>query len=222
MRLLLGRKSAIAAIVALMAVVAGFAQNPPSTKPDQSQSPAGQTTTEPTAEPEPTERPRGKVLFQRSLDGTGNIVSTTRADAKASSNAVVPPVVSDVERAAIAVTGLDLDVRLNTEAQQIAVRGQVTVRNAGTVPLTRIPLQISSSLNWERIRVEGQDVRFPVATVESDSDHTLQLHEAVAQLDEPLAAGDSIQMDVLYSGRIESQAPRLTSLVSGGEPAGNC
>ena len=221
MRLLLGRKSAIAAIVALMAVVAGFAQNPPSTKPDQSQSPAGQTTTEPTAEPEPTERPRGKVLFQRSLDGTGNIVSTTRADAKASSNAVVPPVVSDVERAAIAVTGLDLDVRLNTEAQQIAVRGQVTVRNAGTVPLTRIPLQISSSLNWERIRVEGQDVRFPVATVESDSDHTLQLHEAVAQLDEPLAAGDSIQMDVLYSGKIESQAPRLTSLVSPEDSVGH-
>src|SRR6185503_15062441 len=54
MRLLLGWKSAIAAIVALMAVVAGFAQNPPSTKPDQSQSPAGQTTTEPKGAPEPT------------------------------------------------------------------------------------------------------------------------------------------------------------------------
>ena len=53
----------------------------------------------------------------------------------------------------------------------------------------RIPLQISSSLNWERIRIAGRDVSFPVATVNSDSDHTGQLHEAVLLAAEPLAPG---------------------------------
>jgi len=41
-----------------------------------------------------------------------------------------------------------------------------------------IRLQISSSLNWERIRVNGADVPFTVATLNSDADHTGQLHEA--------------------------------------------
>ncbi len=65
----------------------------------------------------------------------------------------------------------------------------VTVRNAGKSPLQRIPLQISSSLNWERIRIAGRDVSLPVATINSDSDHTGQLHEAVVPLAEPLAPG---------------------------------
>jgi len=221
MRSFSGRKAAVALIAALMSVAPGFAQSPPSTKPDQSQSPASQTLAEQTGAPEPIEKPRGKVLFQRSLDGNGNTVSTTGAEAKATPNAVAPPAISDAERTAAAVAGLDLDVRLITEAQQIAVRGVVTVRNAGSALLTRIPLQISSSLSWERIRIAGQDCRFPVATVQSDSDHTLQLHEAVVQLPEPLAAGASTQLDVLYSGKIGSQAARLVSLGGPDESVGH-
>ena len=219
MRFLFGLRAGVAVAV-LMAVVAGRAQNSAGTKPDQVPTTESQKTTE-QASPAAQTKPAGKVLFHRSLDGNGNTVSSTGAEGKGSAKVLEASVASDAERSATAVTGLDLDVRLNTEAQQIAVRGLVTVRNAGSAPLMRIPLQISSSLNWERIRVGGKDVQFAVAKLDSDSDHTLQLHEAVVQLAEPLAAGASIQLDVLYSGKVETQAPRLASLGGSDDSVGH-
>ena len=206
-RLFLRCGVAFAAISALTPAVLVTAQTTTSTNPDESetsQSASGQAA--------PPGKPKGKVLFHRSLDGSGNTVSSAGAEAKANPKDAAATAVSDVELRATAITGLDLDVRLNTEARQIAVRALVTVRNTSDVPLKQIALQISSSLNWERIRIAGHDAPFRVATVDSDSDHTLQLHEAVVQLVEPLAAGASSQLDVLYSGKVESQASRLVSL----------
>jgi hypothetical protein len=115
----------------------------------------------------------------------------------------------DAERQAVTFTDFDLDVRLRSAAQQIAVRALVAVRNDSKTPLVRIPLQISSSLNWERIRVNGKDVAFPISTLNSDADHTGQLHEAAVPLSVPLAPGESIQLDVTYSGAIALSAQRL-------------
>jgi hypothetical protein len=129
------------------------------------------------------------------------------------------------ERQAVTFTAFDLDVRLYTAAQQIAVRALITVRNDGKTPLDRISLQVSSSLNWERIRVNGaqagkeaqaRDIAFQVATLNSDADHTGQLHEATVSLDKtaggPLAPGQSLQLDVTYSGRIAPSAQRLLAI----------
>jgi hypothetical protein len=205
-KLFFGRRVAVFAISALMAVVSGRAQSPASTKPDQAQAGDSQA---PSGE---AKKPAGKVLFERSLDGRGSTVSTTGAQAEVGAKILDAPVADDAERIATAVTALDLDVRLNSEAQQIAVRGVMTVRNAGKAPLKRIPLQISSSLNWERVRVGGRDASFSVATLNSDSDHTGQLHEAAVALEQPLATGASTELDVLYSGKIEATARRLISV----------
>ncbi len=114
-----------------------------------------------------------------------------------------------------------MDVRLRPAEQHIAVRALLTLRNDGPKPLARIPLQISSSLNWERIRlgVPGgrlQDVTFPVAILNSDADHTGQLHEAAVPLSqvtgEPLAPGATVQLDVTYSGPIALNAQRLLAI----------
>lgn len=216
MKLFFDRGLAIAVIAGVIAVVPGRAQNPANTNPEQkagSQAGPGQV---PASGQGTAHAPNtaGKVLFHRSLDGDSKATSATGAGPKPDANAKpgAVPAVEDAERRAVAIGATDLDIRMNTEAQQIAVRGLVTVRNAGKVPLKRVPLQISSTLNWERIRIGGQEVRFTVTTVDSDSDHTLQLHEAVVQLPEPLAMGASTQLDVLYSGKIETQAPRLVSL----------
>lgn len=212
-RLLAGPSVALTLIVAMAAGVSGKAQDPASTNPDKAQSqakPAAAQESTAGQEPQPA-KAAGKVLFQKSLEG-GNAVSTTGAEAQARAKAVGAPTVEDAERSAVSIAGMDLDVRLNTEGQQIAVRGLLTVRNAGKEPLKRLPLQISSSLNWERVRVAGQDVAFSVATLNSDSDHTGELHEAVAQLPEALAPGASTKVDVLYSGKIEATARRLTSV----------
>lgn len=206
MKLFLARALAFASIAALLAATLSKAQS------SQAQTPSNPSPASPSGQDQSAPQPAGKVIFQRSLDASGTTVSTTGAAAKPGAQTAATPSVEDADRQAITVTGLDLDVRLNTAAQQSAARAIVTVRNTGTAPLLRIPLQISSSLNWERIRTAGRDSSFPVATINSDSDHTGQLHEAVVSLPEPLAAGATVQFDVTYSGTIATTARRLLSV----------
>src|ERR1035437_1584888 len=102
-----------------------------------------------------TLQPKGQVLFSRSTDENGQTTTQSGPSVQqpAAEGELAPPQVA--ERQAVTFTAFDLDVHLRPAAQQIAVRALLTVRNDGKTPLTRIPLQISSSLNWERIRVNG-------------------------------------------------------------------
>jgi len=155
------------------------------------------------AAPQSTPEPHGKVVFSRSTDENGQ--TTTQAAPQMAS----APTADDAERQAVTFLAFDMDVHLHTAEQQIAVRSLITVRNDGKSPLARIPLQVSSSLNWERIRVLNRYVTFQVATLNSDADHTGQLHEAAVPLATPLAPGQSLQLDVTYSGAIAQSAQRL-------------
>jgi hypothetical protein len=199
MKLFFARPLAIPVIVACLAVLPCTAQTPP-TQPSDQQSPP------------PAPKPSGKILFERSLDADGNTVNTTGPAAKPATPAVSASTVPEADRQPVVVTGLDLDVRLNTAAQQLAARGTVTVRNAGNRPLSRIPLQLTSSLNWERIRIGGHAVPPDVATINSDADHTGQLHEAVIALPSPLQPGATRQIEVFYSGAIAPSSRRLVSI----------
>jgi hypothetical protein len=152
------------------------------------------------------QHPAGQVIFSRSTDETGQ---TTTQTGPAAPQMVDAPIANDAERQAMTFITFDMDVHLHTAEKQIGVRALVTVRNDGKTPLTHIPLQISSSLNWERIRLSGHDVVFSVATLNSDADHTGQLHEAAVTLATPLAPGQSLQLDVSYSGAIAQSAQRL-------------
>jgi hypothetical protein len=171
--------------------------------------------TPPDSSPQPTQ-PKGQVIFSRSIDENGQVTTITTAPqtVAAPKAQLAPPQVA--ERQAVTFTAFDMDVRLRTAEQHIAVRALITVRNDGTVPLARIPLQLSSTLNWERIRLDGKDLTFPVATLNSDADHTGQLHEAAVSLAQPLAPGASLQLDVTYSGDIVPSAQRLLTI---GTPA---
>jgi hypothetical protein len=164
----------------------------------------------PQTAPQQDQTPSGQVIFSRSTDENGQ--TTTQAAPPAPQLAGAPtaaPIATDAERQAVTPVAFDMDVHLHTAAQQIAVRALVTLRNDGKSPLAHIPLQISSSLNWERIRVLNRYVTFPVATLNSDADHTGQLHEAAVPLPTPLDPGQSIQIDVTYSGAIAQSAQRL-------------
>jgi hypothetical protein len=157
------------------------------------------------------------------MDENGQTTSTKGESAPpqaAAADALASPQL-DEARQAVTFTAFDLDVRLYPAAQQMAVRALVTIRNDGKTPLNHIPLQISSSLNWERIRVNGsekqaKDSAFQVATLNSDVDHTGQLHEAVVPLDKTpggqLAPGQSLQLDVTYSGQMAPSAQRLLAI----------
>jgi hypothetical protein len=154
---------------------------------------------------------RRQVIFSRSMDENGETTTQTGKAAK-SPQMAASPTAEDAEREAVTFAGFDMDVHLRTEAHEIAVRALLTVRNDGNAPLRRVPLQISSSLNWERIRVLGKDAEFQVSTLNSDSDHTGQLLEAAVPLAQPLASGASLQLDVTYSGAIPASAQRLLAI----------
>jgi hypothetical protein len=190
--------------------------------------PCAAQTTPPAPQPLPTQpnQPhQGKVLFSRSTDESGETTTQT-------SPAVVPPQVPQTENLTgatmsmranseqlaapqvpqVVFTAFDLDVHLLPADQQIAVRALVTLRNDGKTPLTSIPLQISSSLNWEAIRIDTHNIAFQVAAINSDADHTGQLHEAIVPLDAPLPPGATLQLDITYSGPITLSAQRLQSI----------
>jgi hypothetical protein len=175
-----------------------------------------QTTTYTPPSPAAATEPGGKVILSRFTDENGN--TTTEAGtqaARAASPAVKlsdAPTAEDAERQAVTFTDFDLDVHLRPAEKHIAVRGLITVRNDSKAPLAHIPLQISSSLSWERIRINAHDVVFPVATLNSDTDHTGQLHEAAVALAQPLAPGSTLQLDVTYSGPIAASAQRLLAI----------
>ena len=202
------RIRAIAAVAALVAASAGWAQT--------AARPASQAKTA-ASQPAPAKpqasQPSGKVIFSRSSDANGQ--TTTEAGPAAPQPAIQmasEPAVSDEARQAIRFTVMNLDVRLHPSNNQMAVRALLTVRNDGKTALTRVPLQISSTLNWEQIRVEGRDVSFPVATLNSDTDHTGQLHEAAVPLAQPLQPGATLQLDVTYSGTVSKAAKRLVAV----------
>jgi len=177
----------------------------------QTTSPAPTVPSTPTSTPD--QQPHGQVIFSRSVDDNGQTTATAGPAApKTAGQPVTSPVATDDEREALTFTALDMDVHLHPAAQRIAVRALLTVRNDGHAPLVHVPLQISSSLNWENIRLAGHDVAFTVVTLNSDVDHTGQLHEAAISLSNPLAPGATLQLDVTYSGTIPQSAQRLITI----------
>ncbi len=180
---------------------------------------AAQTTPAPQVQTPQPSISTGTVIFSRSTDETGKTTTTAGPAAEPVIQAVKEPTVDDAERLAVSFSALDLDVHLQTAGHRIAVRALVTVRNSGKTPLSRIPLQISSSLNWEQIRLAGHDVSFQVATLNSDTDHTGQLHEASVPLAAPLAPGATLTLDTAYSGSIVASAQRLLTLGTPGTVA---
>lgn len=120
--------------------------------------------------------------------------------------------VTNAERTAVVVTAWDLDVHLMPREQSMEVHARVTLRNGGDSPLRVIPLQLSSTLNFETIGLRGKRLAFAQNAVASDADHTGQLHEAVIPLVEPLAPQGGITLDVDYGGTIPLTAQRLTAI----------
>ena len=204
------RTPATAVVALVLAALPCAAQTTPAPAPQVPDSTPKTAQQQPVT---PSPKSSGQVIFSRSTDENGQ-TTTQAGPATTKSNIQMAgePSAEDAERQAVTITALDLNVHLNSAPHQIAVRAQVTARNDGKAPLTRIPLQISSSLNWDQIRIAGHNVTFPVATLNSDADHTGQLHEAAVPLTQPLAPGAAIQLDVDYSGAIVPSAQRLVTI----------
>ncbi len=173
----------------------------------------GQQSGAPAAPPAATgSNPR--VIFSRSIDDptANNVPAASPAPAKQ----VAAAPATNAERQAITFLSYDLDVRLQPDRHAIAVRARMVLRNDGEQPLRRLPLQVSSSLNWIAVRVADQPADFSVQTVASDTDHTGTLHEAVIALAQPVAPRQTVAVDATYQGTIELASHRLEHI---GAPA---
>lgn len=166
----------------------------------------------------------GQVLFSRGEDSTtayetagGTSISQQSADSsKVAALPAKATLATDAERNSLTYTSYDLEVHLEPSQHSISVQAHMVARNNSDKPLQRIALQLSSSLHWYSIQVDGNPAKFETETVDSDIDHTGELTEAIVKLASPLGPGANIRMNVIYSGTVLPSAERLLRL---GAPA---
>ena len=119
---------------------------------------------------------------------------------------------SALDRNAFTFTKYDLEVRLDPESHQIAARGKVTLRNDSTEPQKNVALQISSTLDWRMIELNGEQLEYIAQPYSTDIDHTGAANEANIKLSTAVAPKQSIDLEVGYSGNIEVSTDRLKRL----------
>jgi hypothetical protein len=114
-----------------------------------------------------------------------------------------------LDREAFTIAKYDLQIRLEPLQQRLGARGKITLRNDSAHPQTVVALQISSSLSWRSIRVDGKAVQFVSQTYTSDIDHTGALSEAIVTLPAEIKPKDSVELEIGYEGVIPLDATRL-------------
>jgi hypothetical protein len=147
-----------------------------------------------------------KVILQRSVDDPASAPAAAPKAAESASAA------SDEDRKAVTFLAYDLDVHLQPRENAMAVRARLEVRNDGTAPLKRIPLQISSTLEWTSARSGDAPAKFTQHLLDSDIDHTGAVREAVLQLPQPLAPQQTVTLDLTYQGTVALSTSRLEKI----------
>jgi hypothetical protein len=117
-----------------------------------------------------------------------------------------------VEREAFTITRYQLEAQLDRGTHVIAVSGKLTLRNDSKVPQKLVTLQVSSSLAWNGIALNGKPLEWIGDNYTSDIDHTGGLSEAIVTLPQATAPATAVTLDVQYGGTITPDATRLTRM----------
>jgi hypothetical protein len=117
-----------------------------------------------------------------------------------------------IDREAFTFTSYNLDVRIEPEQQRLAARGTITLKNDSAVPQKTLSLQISSTLDWRSIRLDGKPVQFVSQPYTSDIDHTGVLSEALVTLPGYVPSKATVELEVGYEGIIPASTTRLTRI----------
>jgi hypothetical protein len=181
-------------------------------------------------QPVPPQAPAGKVLFSTdhppapvAEDPDAQAVSSSQAEKSLPGppDSFPKTPVTQAERSAILITARDLDLHLTPAEARIEAHATITLRNLTDSPLTRIPLQISSTLRFQTISSQTATGLSPVAFTQSpiatDTDHTGYAQEAVITPAQPLPPGVTLSLSVFYLGQIRQSGARLELL--GTDPA---
>jgi hypothetical protein len=117
-----------------------------------------------------------------------------------------------LDREAFTIAKYDLQITLEPEQQRLGARGKIALRNDSAQPQKIAVLQISSTLNWRSIRIDGKPVQYVSQPYTSDIDHTGGLSEAIVTLPAEIKPKDSVEIEVGYEGVIPLDATRLTQI----------
>jgi hypothetical protein len=117
-----------------------------------------------------------------------------------------------LDREAFTVAKYDLQITLEPAQQRLGARGKITLRNDSALAQRIVALQISSSLNWRSIRVDGKPVQFVSQPYISDIDHSGALSEAIVTLPAEIKPKDSVELEIGYEGVIPLDTTRLTRI----------
>ena len=117
-----------------------------------------------------------------------------------------------LDREAFTFTSYNLDVRIEPEQQRLAVRGNLTLRNDSATAQKNISLQISSSLGWRSIQLDGKPVQFVSQPYASDIDHSGALSEALVTLPKEVPPKGTVDLEIGYEGVIPLDVTRLTRI----------
>jgi hypothetical protein len=159
--------------------------------------------TAPVRAQQPTNPDHGQVVVS-----SGQPVPRNPADSDVSPKDPI----ANSERTAVVILSDDLDLHLTPAESAEEAHAILTLRNDSAVPLTRIPLQLSSTLRWQSIGSVGRSAKpipFTQSPVPTDTDHTGYAQEAVLTPDHPLAPGATLTLSVFYAGQIPASTGRL-------------
>src|ERR1039458_2621297 len=110
-----------------------------------------------------------------------------------------------LDREAFTVTRYQLEVQIDRGTHVMAVTGKLTLRNDSNKPQKLVTLQVSSSLVWNAIALDGQPLPWLGEDYTSDVDHTGSLSEAIVTLPRQAAPAATVTLDVQYGGVIRSE-----------------
>ena len=121
-------------------------------------------------------------------------------------------VVGALDREAFTITAYNLEVQIDRASHVMAVTGRLSLRNDSNAPQKNIALQVSSSLAWNGIALDGKPVEWIGNDYTSDIDHTGALSEAIVTLEKAVAPGGKLTLDVQYGGTVIPDATRFTRM----------
>lgn len=117
-----------------------------------------------------------------------------------------------LDRTAFTYLSYDLEVRVDPAGQALSARGKIRLRNDSNAPQSDVALQISSSLTWRLVTVNGKDVQYTGNVYITDLDHSGAVSEVIVKLAQPAAPGAIVDVEVGYSGKITRDTKRLTQI----------
>ncbi len=117
-----------------------------------------------------------------------------------------------VDRTAFTFIHYDLEVRIDPEGHAIAARGKVRLRNDSQAAQRNLTLQISSSLTWRLIELNGKPLQYVAEPYTTDIDHTGAVTEAVVTLPSAVPSKGTLELEVGYAGEIAQDTTRLTRI----------